>query len=32
MECVLKISQAPVDNKTDKPWDDMTILNASVVN
>lgn len=32
MENVLKISQAPVDNKTDKPWDDMTILNASVVN
>ena len=32
MEIVLKISQMSVNNKTDKPWEDITILNASVIN
>ena len=32
MEIVLKISQVSVNAKTDKPWEDITIINANVVN
>ena len=32
MEIVLKISQSSVNAKTDKPWEDITIINANVVN
>ena len=32
MEIVLKISQMSVNAKTDKPWEDITILSATVTN
>jgi len=32
MEIVLKISQSSVNAKTDKPWEDITIISATVVN